>query len=143
MSIQGYNIAFKVEGKTLAGRTQDDLSISALTKESQTKDDGGNTNSVVTGHDVTFKAAGIMDAGSGQNLGRDEIIELALKTGDAAKIPVTYGPGTGTGATYHGVAVITGYTESTSANGEATYSLDCKIAGEFTKVDPDSVQPLS
>lgn len=132
MSIQGYNIAFKVDGKTLAGRTQDDLSISALTKESQTKDDGGNTNSVVTGHDVTFRAAGIMDTGSGENLGRDEIIELALKTGDEAKIPVTYGPSSG--ATYQGVAVITGYTESTAANGDATYGLDFKIAGKFTKV---------
>lgn len=131
MSMQGYNIAFKVNGRTLAGRTTDDLSISALTKESQTKDDKGNTNSVVTGHDVTFRAAGIMDAGSGENLGRDEIIELALKTGDDAKIPVTYGPSEG--AVYQGVAVITGYTESTSATGEATYGLDCKIAGEFTK----------
>lgn len=133
MSIQGYNIAFKVDGKTLAGRTQDDLSISALTKESQTKDDGGNTNSVVTGHDVTFRAAGLMDTGSGENLGRDEIIELALKTGDDAKIPVTYGPASGTGAVYQGTAVITGYTESTAANGDATYGLDFKIAGAFTK----------
>lgn len=133
MSIQGYNIAFKVDGKTLAGRTQDDLSISALTKESQTKDDGGNTNSVVTGHDVTFRAAGLMDTGSGENLGRDEIIELALKTGDDAMIPVTYGPASGTGAVYQGTAVITGYTESTAANGDATYGLDFKIAGAFTK----------
>lgn len=132
MSIQGYNIAFKVDGKTLAGRTQDDLSISALTKESQTKDDEGNTNSVVTGHDVTFRAAGIMDAGSGENLGRDEIIELALKTGYDAKIPVTYGPNNG-GTVYQGTAIITGYTESTAANGDATYGLDFKIAGKFTK----------
>lgn len=131
MSIQGYNIAFKVDGKTLAGRTTDDLNISALTKESQTKDDNGNTNSTVTGHDVTFKAAGIMDTGSGENLGRDEIIALALKTGDDAKIPVSYGPANG-GTVYQGVAVITGYSESTSANGEATYSLDCKIAGGFS-----------
>lgn len=133
MSIQGYNIAFKVDGKTLAGRTQDDLNISALTKESQTKDDEGNTNSVVTGHDVTFRAAGLMDTGSGENLGRDDIIELALKTGDEANIPVTYGPASGTGAVYQGTAVITGYTESTAANGDATYSLDFKIAGAFTK----------
>lgn len=134
MSIQGYNIAFKVDGKTLAGRTQDDLNISALTKESQTKDDEGNTNSVVTGHDVTFRAAGLMDTGSGENLGRDDIIELALKTGDEANIPVTYGPASGTGAIYQGTAVITGYTESTAANGDATYGVDCKIAGAFTKV---------
>lgn len=134
MSIQGYNIAFKVDDKTLAGRTQDDLNIQALLKESQTKDDGGNTNSVVTGHDVTFRAAGIMDAGSGKNLGRDEVIELALKTGDDANIPITYGPASGTGAVYQGTAVITGYTESTAAGGDATYGLDFKIVGKFTKV---------
>lgn len=132
--MEGYNIAFKVDGKTLAGRTQDDLNIRALTKESQTKDDGGNTNSVVTGHDVTFRAAGIMDVGSGENLGRDDIIALALKKGEEAKIPVTYGPSVGEGAIYQGVAVITGYSESTAANGDATYGLDFKIKGDFSKV---------
>ena len=133
--MEGYNIAFKVDGKTLAGRTQDDLNITALTKESQTKDDGGNTNSVVTGHDVTFRTSGLMDVGTGENLGRDEIIALALKKGDDAKIPVTYGSSAGEGAVYSGTAVITGYTESTAANGDATYGLDCKIAGEFKKVE--------
>lgn len=133
--MEGYNIAFKVEGKTLAGRTQDDMNIAAILKESQTKDDGGNTNSVVTGHDVTFKAAGIMDVGTGENLGRDDIIALALRKGEAANVPITYGPSAGAGSIYAGTAVITGYNESTAANGDATYGLDFKIAGEFKKVD--------
>ena len=83
--MEGYNIALKVDGKTLAGRTQDDLNIAPTTKESQTKDDGGNTNSVVTGHNVTFKAAGLMDVGTGENLGRDDIIALALKKGEETR----------------------------------------------------------
>ena len=39
--MEGYNIALKVNGKTLAGRTQDDLNIAAKTKDSLTKDDKG------------------------------------------------------------------------------------------------------
>ena len=132
--MEGYNIAFKVDGKTLAGRTQDDLTISAVTKDSITKDDGGNTNSTITGHDVTFRAAGLMDAGKGATgkLGRDEIIKLALKKGEAAKIAFVYGPADG--LQYQGTAVITGYSESTNAQGEATYSLDFKVSGEMTEV---------
>ena len=128
--MEGYNFALKFDGKTLAGRTQDDLSITPITKESQTKDDNGNTNSTVTGHDVTFKATGLMDAGTGQTLGRDEIIAMALKKGDEAKFPITYGAATG--AVYEGTAVITGYTESTNASGEATFGLDLKVSGAFT-----------
>lgn len=133
--MEGYNIAFIVQDKTLAGRTQDDMTIAAQTKDSITKDDGGNTNSTVTGHDVTFRAAGLMDAAKGKEgkLGRDEIIRLSLLKGDAAKIPFKYGPSDG--LIYQGVAVITGYTESTNAQGEATYSLDFKVSGEMTEVE--------
>lgn len=133
--MEGYNVALKVDGKTLAGRTQDDMSISAVTKDSITKDDGGNTKSTVTGHDVTFRAAGLMEVAedSTTKLGRDEIIDLSLRKGDAAKIPFVYGPKDG--AQYSGNAVITGYSESTNAQGEATYSLDLKVSGEMTKVE--------
>lgn len=132
--MEGYNIAFKVQEKTLAGRTQDDLTISATTKDSITKDDKGNTNSAVTGHDISFKAAGLMDEAKGEDgkLGRDEIIELALLTGDAAKLPFIYGVEGGT--MYKGAAVITGYSESTNAQGEATYTVDFKVSGAMTKV---------
>lgn len=132
--MEGYNIALKVDGKTLAGRTQDDMNISAVTKDSLTKDDGGNTKSTVTGHDVTFRVSGLMDAAKGANgkLGRDEIIRLALKKGDEAKIPFVYGPADG--LQYQGIAVITGYGESSNAQGEATYSLDFKVSGEMTEV---------
>lgn len=132
--MEGYNIALKVQDKTLAGRTQDDMTITAQTKESITKDDGGNTNSTVTGHDVTFRCTGLMDAAKGEDgkLGRDEIIRLALLKGDAAKIPFKYGPADG--LIYEGIAVITGYSESTNAQGEATYGLDIKVSGGMTEV---------
>ena len=132
--MEGYNIALQVNGKTLAGRTQDDLSISAVTKESLTKDDKGNAQQKVTGHNVTFKASGLMDNTTGEaaKLTRDEVIAMSLLTGDDAIIPVRYGAEGG--QIYGGNAIITGYTESTAANGDATYGLDFKIAGKFTKV---------
>lgn len=132
--MEGYNIAFKVDGKTLAGRTQDDLTISPILKDSITKDDAGTTNSKVIGHDVTFRAAGLMDAAKGATgkLGRDEIIELALKTGDDANFPFVYGPADG--AQYKGTAMVTGYSESSPAEGDATYSLDFKVIGKMTPV---------
>ena len=132
--MEGYNVALKVGTKTLVGRTQDDLTISALTKESITKDEKGNKISVITGHDVSFRCAGVMevtDDGQATKIMRDEILEMALKTGTDAEIEVTYGPEGG--AIYGGNAVVTGYSESTSAEGEATYSLDLKISGAFTK----------
>ena len=132
--MEGYNIALKVNGKTLAGRTQDDLNIAAKTKDSLTKDDKGNANETVTGHDVTLKAAGLMDNTSGETtkLTRDEVIALSLLTGDDAKVQVKYGADGG--KIYGGNAIITGYTESTNAQGEATYGLDLKISGEFKEV---------
>lgn len=132
--MEGYNIALKVNGKTLAGRTQDDLNIAAKTKDSLTKDDKGNANETVTGHDVTLKAAGLMDntAGGATKLTRDEVIALSLLTGDDAKVAVKYGADGG--KIYGGNAIITGYSESTNAQGEATYGLDLKISGAFTEV---------
>lgn len=132
--MEGYNIALQVNGKTLAGRTQDDLSISAVTKESLTKDDKGNAQQKVTGHNVTFKASGLMDNTTGEatKLTRDEVIAMSLLTGDDAVIPVRYGAEGG--KIYGGNAIITGYTESTNAQGEATYGLDLTISGEFAEI---------
>ena len=60
--MEGYNIAFKLGGKTIEGRTQDDLTVAARTKESLTKDDQGNAQVVVSGHDITFRASGLIKA---------------------------------------------------------------------------------
>ena len=73
----------------------------------------------------------VTDDGQATKIMRDEILEMALKTGTDAEIEVTYGPEGG--AIYGGKAVVTGYSESTSAEGDATYSLDLKISGAFTK----------
>jgi hypothetical protein len=130
--VEGYNIALKVGNKTLAGRTQDDLSITPTTKESITKDDAGNKESRVVGHEVTFSCQGLVDVTSSSTtkMNRDDIIALALATGNAAEVTVVYT--CEGGDTYTGSAVCTGYSESSNSEDEATYTVDFKISGAFT-----------
>ena len=124
-----YNIRLQIGGKTLIGVTQDDLSISAVTKESITKDNEGVKQKKITGHDITFKVAGICDmvGGSTTVLDNDDLISMAYATGDSAKVDINYLRSDG--AEYEGVAVITGYSESAPADpdSDATYSLDLKV----------------
>ena len=129
--VAGYNIAFKIGNKTLAGRTQDDLTIAARTKESLTKDDSGATQVSITGHDVTFRATGLIDVTGGANiLDRDDIIVDVLKTGSAAVLAFTYT--TTGGKTLSGNCVITNYTESSNSSDDATYTIDFRVTGAVT-----------
>ena len=134
--VLGYNIKLTIGGKTLAGRTQDSLNISAITKESITKDDNGKKQIAVVGHDVTFSVSALMEiisAGEATKLDRDEVIALSLKTGDEAVVAIEYA--LEGGDTYQGNAVITGYTEdsSASADSDTTVSLNLQVTGDFTK----------
>ena len=134
--VSGYNIALKINGKTIVGRTQDDLTIAANVKESLDKDDQGTKKSSVTGHEVSFKVSALMsvdEVGSGvQKVNRNFLIEQALKKGAQAVVPVTYAcPG---GDSYAGNAIMTNYSESSNASDDATLSADFKITGTFSKV---------
>lgn len=134
--VYGYNVSLSLNSKTLLGRTQEDLNISARTKESITKDDNGVKSVAVTGHDITFSISALMSfnpASGATKLDRDDIIELALRTGADAIIPFTYAA-TG-GDTYKGNVIITGYSESTSADPDtdSTISLDLQVTGAMTK----------
>lgn len=134
--VLGYNIKLTIGGKTLAGRTQDSLNISAITKESITKDDNGKKQIAVVGHDVTFSVSALMEiisAGEATKLDRDDVIALSLKTGDEAVVAIEYA--LEGGDTYQGNAVITGYTEdsSASADSDTTVSLNLQVTGDFTK----------
>lgn len=133
--VLGYNIALQIGGKTIIGRTQDDLTIAARTKESITKDDNGNRNVSIVGHDVSFSCQGLIDVTSSSDatkINRDDVIELALKTGSAAIVAVRYT--TTSGDTYRGNAVITNYTESSNSEDDATFGLDLQVTGTFSKV---------
>ena len=130
--LEGYNIAFKIGGKTLAGRTQDDLTIAARTKESLTKDDQGATQVSVSGHDITFRATGIVELGSdtAAKMYRNTMIATALLKGSSAVIAFKYMP-TG-GQAYGGNCIITNYSESSNSSDDATYTIDFRVTGDLT-----------
>ena len=133
--VSGYNIAFKIgsgsSAKTLAGRTQDDLTIAARTKESLTKDDAGATQVAIVGQDITFRATGLIDVTGGTNkLDRDDMITNALKTGNAAVMAFTYT--TTGGKTMTGSCVITNYSESSNSSDDATFTVDFRVTGTVT-----------
>lgn len=134
--VEGYNISLQINNKTILGRTQDDLSISAVVKQSITKDDEGVMQRSVVRHDVTFSVNALLSL-NGEDmtqLDRDDVIALALDTGSSAIIPVKYL--CAGGDTYGGNAIITGYSESSGADPDAdtTLSLDLQITGDFNKV---------
>ena len=134
--VEGYNISLQINNKTILGRTQDDLSISAVVKQSITKDDEGVMQSSVVRHDVTFSVNALLSLNGEDTtqLDRDDVIALALATGSSAIIPVKYL--CAGGDTYGGNAIITGYSESSGADPDAdtTLSLDLQITGDFKKV---------
>ena len=134
--VAGYNIAFKIgsgaNAKTLAGRTQDDLTIAARIKESLTKDDQGDAQVSVAGHDITFRATGLVDTTTTASLNRDDLIADALKTGSNAVLAFTYTAPSGT--TISGNCVITNYSESSNSSDDATYTVDFRVTGSVTTV---------
>jgi len=134
--VEGYNISLTIGAKTILGRTQDDLTIAAVVKESITKDDAGVAQKSVVRHDVSFKVSALLSlSGTGNTqLDRDDVIALALATGSSAIVAVQYV--CAGGDTYGGNAIITGYSESSSADpdSDTTISLDLQISGAFAKV---------
>lgn len=135
--VEGYNISLQINQKTILGRTQEDLSISAVVKESITKDDAGVMQRSVVRHDVTFSVSALLSlngSDTATKLDRDDVIALALTTGSSAIVPVKY-LCTG-GATYGGNAIITGYSESSGADPDSntTLSLNLQITGDFAIV---------
>ena len=136
--IEGFNIKLTLGGKTVLGRTQEDLNISAVTKTSITKDDMGVQQERKVRNDVTLKVSALMalnGEGSVDKMDRNDVIALALATGDAAIIEVKYlVPG---GDTYGGNGLISGYSETSNAeqDADASLSLDIKIVGGFSKIN--------
>lgn len=136
MAVPGYNIAFKLDtltsgdpdaAYTIAGRTQDDLTIAARTKESLTKDDSGATQVAIVGHDITFRATGLVDVtGAGADLTRDDIIDLMLAADAIEFFYIVDG-----GAGYSGTCVMTNYTESSNASDDATFTADFRVSGDL------------
>lgn len=134
--VNGYNISLKIGGKTIVGRTQDDLTIAATVKESLDKDDQGTKRFTVTGHEVSFKVSAMMSvdpiSAQTQKVNRDFLIAQALKKGAAAVVTLHYA--CANGDSYTGSAIMTNYSESSNASDDAILNADFKVTGAFTKV---------
>ena len=134
MALEGYNIAFRLKvGNsylTLAGRTQDDLTIAARTKESLTKDDAVTPQVAVTGQDITFRATGLVDLTSETAITRDTLLGYALQTSSSAVFEFQYA--TNGNDLLSGDCVITNFSESSNASDDATLTVDFRVVGSAT-----------
>ena len=130
MAVAGYNIAFKVDSATLAGRIQDDLTIAARITERLTKDDQGDAQVAVNGQDITFRCMGLVvvsDEELEEMAHRDNMIQMIL---NSSSIPFTYimqG-----GRTLSGNVVAVNYGESSNASDDATWTMDFRVVGTPT-----------
>lgn len=137
MAVAGYNIALKLDTDqcTLAGRTQDDLTIAARTKESLTKDDSGSPQVAVVGHDVTFRATGLVSLDDSQDVfDRDYILAQALSNSNVWDFYYLCEDG----GSLTGDCVITNYSESSNASDDATWTMDLRVVGTPTFTPPSS-----
>ena len=150
--IEGYNIAFRIlvddEYITLAGRTQDDMTIAARTRESLTKNDAGNAQVAVIGHDVTFRATALIDLDGDEDITRDDLMDIVMQIGDDAEIEFSYASDTAgpsgqlVPASYYkcsGTCVITNYSETSNSPDAATLTVDFRVVGEmeYELVEPE------
>ena len=134
MAVAGYNIAFALgPGQaTIAGRTQDDLTIAARVSERLTKDDAGDAQATITGHDITFRATGLVTI-TGQGLDRDWALSAAQGSSQYAFTYLCDGGGTLTGN-----VVVTNYSESSNASDDATWTMDFRVVGTPTFTPPSN-----
>jgi len=134
-TVLGYNILFKIDGKTIVGTTQDDMEITANVKEVIYKSLQGNSEVSVTGHKFAFSAQGLMmldDAQAPAEIDSDAMFEKALKNGSEAVLPFVYTRATG--QAYKGSCVITSYKESAGSEDNATWNASFQCTGAVTKL---------
>lgn len=137
-SINGYDIIFQAEvggqKKLFAGTKSNNFSLNPKVKESITKEDRGTSNKKITGYDTEFTVDGVMEineeAEKTIRLDRNDVIDLVM-AGDP--LDFVYGNTAPGNIVYKGKMVITNYSESTDAEGEATYSLNCSGISKLTK----------
>ena len=146
MALAGYNIAFRLmvgtSLLTIAGRTQDDLTIAARTKERLTKDDQGNAQVAVSGQDVTFRATGLVDMSSSTAITRNTLIGYALQTGNSAVFEFQYATDGG-GDLLSGNCVITNLSESSNASDDATLTVDFRVVGSADFSEEQDAEPAT
>jgi len=137
----GYNILFRIDDagveKYLAGTTANTFNITPEVKESITKVDKGFKKAKVTGYGYEFSAEGLVmlaeDGDTGDELTKADIISLATAGGELNFI---YGGDQDGDAVLKGKVIVTGYSENSDSENEATYSVNFRGVEAFT---PDTV----
>lgn len=134
MEINGYNVILKVGEKIFAGTTSNTFGITPKVKESLAKEDQGTTRKIVTGYDSTLSIEGIMEINEEEQkasrIDRDEVIDMTMA---GTPIEFVYGEFSTGRPKYKGKLIINDYSESTNADGEATYSASCSVITKLTK----------
>ena len=143
IDVTGYNILLKIDydgtSKFLGGVTEENLAITARTKTRIRKEDLGVETTVKTGYDTEFTISGVSEineAGdAATRLDKTDIIDMTIDLVNQ-ELDFVYGPKSPTvgDVTYTGKLIVLGYSEATNADGEATYSLNCRANTGLTKV---------
>ncbi|MFP4365523.1 MAG: phage tail tube protein [Bacteroidales bacterium] len=142
--VTGYNILLKIDydgtSKYLGGVTDENFTINARTKERIRKEDNGIQKVVKTGYDVEFSINGVSEINeSGDEttrLDKTDMIDMMMDVVNQ-ELDYVYGPKSpSTGdITYTGTLLVMSYAESTNADGEATFTLNCRGNSGLTKVE--------
>lgn len=140
MAVAGYNVAFRIGLQTIAGRTQDDLTVAARTRERLTKDDEGATQVAITGHDITIRATALVVVDDETNITRDDLLAMSLLTSEDQDSEFEFFYTAEGGDSYTGTCVITNFSESSNASDDATLTVDFRV-NSFTKVTPAPISP--
>ena len=131
--IKGANILFKANGKQFAGVTDDSFNLTPTIVDSQTKDDGGVKHRTVNGYEYDFSISGVMsvaETGETEFLDNVEILKLAK---GGAPVEFVYGNFSNNKGLQKGKAIISGYSESTPADGSnGTYTLNLVSDSDLT-----------
>ena len=131
--IKGANILFKANGKQFAGVTDDSFNLTPTIVDSQTKDDGGVKHRTVNGYEYDFSISGVMsvaETGETEFLDNVEILKLAK---GGTPVEFVYGNFSNNKGLQKGKAIISGYSESTPADGSnGTYTLNLVSDSDLT-----------
>lgn len=134
--IKGANILLKIGGKQFAGVTDDNFNLTPTIVESQTKDDGGIKHRQTNGYEYDFSVSGVMsvaDTGEAEFIDNAEILRIA-KAG--TPVEFVYGNFVTNKGLQKGTAIISGYSESTRADGSnGTYTLNLQSDSALEDVE--------
>ena len=137
-AINGYEVIFAAEisgqKKLFAGTTSNTFNLNPKVKESITKEDKGTTNKKITGYDTEFTVEGVMELNEEtEETARLDVHDVIDLVTAGEPVDFVYGGSANGDTVYKGKMVITAYSETTDAEGEATYSLTCAGITKLTK----------